>query len=118
LKEGLVKGCAHITGGGIAENLPRVLSSGSNLAMEVDVASWKKPDIFNWLAGMGPVEPDMMFRTFNCGIGMVLVVPSLKADAVLQRLTEKGDGAVRIGSVVERRGSEQTFSIAQLLHQT
>uniref|UniRef100_A0A7I4YK16 Trifunctional purine biosynthetic protein adenosine-3 n=1 Tax=Haemonchus contortus TaxID=6289 RepID=A0A7I4YK16_HAECO len=105
LKEGLVKGCAHITGGGIAENLPRVLSSGSNLAMEVDVASWKKPDIFNWLAGMGPVEPDMMFRTFNCGIGMVLVVPTQKADAVLQRLTEKGDGAVRIGSVVERRGT-------------
>ncbi|KAK6039010.1 putative phosphoribosylformylglycinamidine cyclo-ligase, partial [Cooperia oncophora] len=105
LKEGLVKGCAHITGGGIEENLPRVLDNDSQLSMEVDAASWKKPEIFNWLAGMGPVESSMMLRTFNCGIGMVLVVAASKTDEVIQRLQESGEHAVHIGRVVRRQGS-------------
>ncbi|VDL66496.1 unnamed protein product [Nippostrongylus brasiliensis] len=65
MKDGLVNGCAHITGGGIAENVIRVLDHDGPLAIEVDASTWKKPEIFNWIAGMGPVDTTEMLRTFN-----------------------------------------------------
>ncbi|KAJ1360550.1 hypothetical protein KIN20_019551 [Parelaphostrongylus tenuis] len=105
LKEGLVKGCAHITGGGIEENAIRILDSTASLALEVDAASWKKPEIFEWLAAMGPVTANIMMRTFNCGIGMVILVDASKANAVLQRLINGGETPVRIGGVVKRQGN-------------
>lgn len=105
LREGLVKGCAHITGGGITENAIRILNRDGPLAMEVDAASWKKPKMFNWLSAMGPVEPEMMLRTFNCGIGMVLVVAASHVDSVMQRLLDSGEFPICIGNIVRRQGS-------------
>jgi len=87
----LVSAMAHITGGGITENLPRVLPKG--LGAVVDTASWKVPPIFQYLQKIGQVPEDDMMRTFNMGIGMVLVVPARnfrKVQKVLERAGEKG----------------------------
>ncbi|VDO19875.1 unnamed protein product [Heligmosomoides polygyrus] len=114
LREGLVKGCAHITGGGITENAIRILNRDGPLAMEVDAASWKKPKMFNWLSAMGPVEPEMMLRTFNCGIGMVLVVAASHVDSVMQRLLDSGEFPICIGNIVRRQGSERNFLLFEM----
>ncbi|KAK6749010.1 hypothetical protein RB195_001553 [Necator americanus] len=110
LVDGLVKGCAHITGGGIEENAVRVLDSKGNLALEVDASSWPKPEIFNWLAAMGPVAPSAMLRTFNCGIGMVLVVAPSHAIELEHRLMKIGECSYRIGKVVKRKQSLISFT--------
>ncbi|EYC36977.1 hypothetical protein Y032_0838g2606 [Ancylostoma ceylanicum] len=104
LKDRLVKGCAHITGGGIEENAIRVLDSKGDLALEVDASSWPKLEIFNWLAAAGPVNTGAMLRTFNCGIGMVLVVAPSQAKELEDRLLEMGERSYRIGKVVRREG--------------
>ncbi|CAJ0602037.1 unnamed protein product [Cylicocyclus nassatus] len=104
LKAGLVKGCAHITGGGIEENAIRVLYSKGDLAMEVDASSWEKPEIFNWLSAMGPVNVDAMLRTFNCGIGMILLVAACHAEEIMERLEQAKEHAYCIGKVVKRIG--------------
>ncbi len=89
-----IKALAHITGGGLLENLPRVLPPG--LAIELDATTWSLPPVFRWLAEAGPIEPSELARTFNCGIGMAAVVAGAAADAVARRLT----GARAIGRVV------------------
>uniref|UniRef100_A0A0K0DPK4 phosphoribosylformylglycinamidine cyclo-ligase n=1 Tax=Angiostrongylus cantonensis TaxID=6313 RepID=A0A0K0DPK4_ANGCA len=104
LKEGFVKGCAHITGGGVEENAVRMLDPTASLALKVDATSWKKPAIFDWLAAMGPVTASTMMRTFNCGIGFVLVVAASDVSAVEQRLIDASETPVRIGSVVKKQG--------------
>ena len=86
----LVSGMAHITGGGITDNLPRILAKG--LGAVVDRASWQPPPVFEHLQQLGSVEPDEMFRTFNMGIGLICVVPAekvKKAKAVLNRANER-----------------------------
>ncbi|APV48257.1 phosphoribosylformylglycinamidine cyclo-ligase [Betaproteobacteria bacterium GR16-43] len=95
-----VHGIAHITGGGLVENIPRVIPE--NLCARVDRKTWKRPAIFDWLQRMGRVAEDEMARTFNCGIGMVLIVPRAESDAVLRGLTAHGIGATVIGAIVER----------------
>lgn len=98
----------HITGGGLPGNLPRVLPAG--LAVEVDVASWTWPRIFTWLAERGPVTTTEMWRTFNCGVGMVAVVaPAAAADA-LAVLAERGVPAWELGRVVERSDDAPTVA--------
>jgi len=98
-RAGRVKGMAHITGGGITDNLPRVLPEGT--AARVDRSRWKPPAIFEYLQNRGEVPDDDMFRTFNMGIGMILVVGAGDADRVLARLVESGEsGAVLIGDIV------------------
>jgi len=87
---GIVHGMAHITGGGITENLPRILPRGT--AAVVDVASWPVPPLFEHLQHLGNVEQDEMMRTFNMGIGMIVVVRAedvKKAKAVLNRANER-----------------------------
>ncbi|PXA88018.1 phosphoribosylformylglycinamidine cyclo-ligase [Caulobacter sp. D4A] len=97
---GALKALAHITGGGFPENIPRVLPK--HLAAEVDLDSIPVPPVFSWLAKTGGVEPKEMLRTFNCGIGMIVVVASENAQAVTDILTNEGEIVVPLGRMVER----------------
>jgi phosphoribosylformylglycinamidine cyclo-ligase len=93
-----VKGIVHITGGGFYDNIPRVLTQGT--AAEIAPGSWPIPPIFALLQQWGSVTDFEMFRTFNMGIGMVLVVPEREADEVIEALAVRGERAFRIGQVV------------------
>lgn len=93
-----LKGLAHITGGGLTENIPRVLPDG--LGAILDRASWPRYPIFEWLADSGVPAPEL-YRTFNCGIGMVIVTAAADADRTVQIFTELGETAAIIGTVVE-----------------
>ncbi len=90
-----VKALSHITGGGLLENLPRVLPDGIDAV--IDTASWQWPAVFNWLQETGNVETREMYRTFNCGVGMVLCVAPEDADSAIAHLAEQGLTAWRIG---------------------
>lgn len=93
-----VKGMAHITGGGLTENIPRVLPSGT--AVAIDVAAWTLPPLFQWLQQTGHVSDHEMRRTFNCGIGMVVIVAAADAERATQFLTAQGETVYRLGEVV------------------
>jgi phosphoribosylformylglycinamidine cyclo-ligase len=97
LERGQVKGLAHITGGGITENLPRILPDGC--AADIDLSSWTVPAIFGLLQKYGSISRDEMYRAFNMGIGLVIACPSDEAQQVLDGLTGAGEHAVRIGVV-------------------
>jgi phosphoribosylformylglycinamidine cyclo-ligase len=88
---------AHITGGGLLENIPRVLPD--NMQAVIDQNSWQLPDVFKWLQDNGNVELNEMYRTFNCGVGMVLIVSAEEADAVEASLNSNGDTAWRLGNI-------------------
>ena len=92
-----VKGLAHITGGGISENLPRIL--GADLHAEVDTSSWQPGAIFDWLADRGNIELAEMRRTFNCGIGMVVVVAEDDVARAIASLSSHGENAWHLGRV-------------------
>ena len=94
-----VRGCAHITGGGITDNLPRILHDG--LGADIDVASWDQGPVFDWLADVGGVTIDEMRRTFNCGVGMIVAVPPDSVDRSLEILAERGERAWLIGRVTD-----------------
>ncbi len=100
LRTGGVKAFAHITGGGLVENIPRVLPEG--LAAGVDAGAWAVPDVFRWLAQAGDIAPMEMERTFNCGIGMVAVVAPEKAEMVSLAMKEAGETVHAIGRLIER----------------
>jgi phosphoribosylformylglycinamidine cyclo-ligase len=100
MREITVKGMAHITGGGITGNVPRVLPD--NVTAVIDAAAWTWPAIFQWLQTNGNVELAEMHRTFNCGIGMVVVVAAADADAALRFLGEQGETVYRLGEVHSR----------------
>ena len=97
---GAIKALAHITGGGFPENIPRVLPK--HLAAEIDLAAVKAPAVFSWLAKTGGVEAHEMLRTFNCGVGMIVVVPADKADTVAAVLSAEGESVFRLGRMVAR----------------
>ena len=92
-----VKGMAHITGGGLLDNIPRVLPEG--LTAELQAGSWQLPKLFEWLRDAGNVAMGEMYRVFNCGIGMVLVLSSQDAEAATRILTEAGETVYRIGRI-------------------
>ncbi|MGM0502386.1 MAG: phosphoribosylformylglycinamidine cyclo-ligase [Bacillota bacterium] len=92
-----VNGIAHITGGGLIENLPRVLPEGTTAV--IDSSSWQRPQIFNLIQQYGEVETKEMYRTFNMGIGMTLVVPAEQAEEVMETAQELGEEAYMIGEV-------------------
>jgi phosphoribosylformylglycinamidine cyclo-ligase len=96
VRAGIAKGFAHITGGGLTENIPRVLPEG--LGVKLDAASWTLPPVFRWMAKVGGLPAAELARTFNCGIGMIAVVSPENLNAALDALTEIK--AVQIGAVV------------------
>jgi phosphoribosylformylglycinamidine cyclo-ligase len=95
LRDGAIKGMAHITGGGITDNLPRVLPDGTEAV--VDLAAWEVPPIFRWLATAGAVPQSDMLRAFNMGVGLVIVVAAPDQDRVLRALA---DPAARVIGVI------------------
>jgi len=97
-----VKGMAHITGGGLTENVPRVLPGG--VAAQLDAAKWPRPEVFKWLQQTGNVAEDEMWRTFNCGIGMVLVVAREHAAPAKALLEREGERVFEIGAVEKSSG--------------
>lgn len=94
-----IKGMAHITGGGLLENPPRILPEGTHL--QIDYGSWKIPPVFALIASHGPVEAMEMLRTFNMGVGFVLITEQQEAERILQWLRERGEPAGIIGKVVQ-----------------
>ncbi len=97
-----VHALAHITGGGLTENLPRVLPDGAQA--QIDLGSWNFPDIFKWLQKQGNVSLPDMLTTFNCGIGMIVVVAPEHEKAALEKLSELGETAFAIGNLVAAEG--------------
>jgi phosphoribosylformylglycinamidine cyclo-ligase len=104
MKSLTVKGMAHITGGGLLENVPRVLPG--NVVAQLDSKAWHTPALFDWLSEMGNVAPQEMYRTFNCGIGMVVIVAGKDTDASLKQLNAAGERATVIGAVRAREDDE------------
>lgn len=102
VRAGGVHGLAHITGGGLTENPPRVLPEG--LACEIDLGTWTLPPVFRWLATQANMAEPELLKTFNCGIGMILVVAEDRADALSAHLAEAGETVTRMGRVVEGQG--------------
>ena len=98
-----IKGMAHITGGGLTENVPRVLPEGVHA--EIELGSWKPGPVFDWLAVTGRIAPGEMRRTFNCGVGMVVVVADGDADAAIEHLGAEGLEAWRLGRVAPGSGA-------------
>jgi len=93
---------AHITGGGLLENIPRSLPSGCSAIL--DKQTWELPPVFQWLAEAGGVAEEEMHRTFNCGIGMTIIVGPGKAEAALQLLSDQGLICWGLGSITEGNG--------------
>lgn len=102
IRAGGVHALAHITGGGLTENPPRVLPEG--LACEIDLTAWTLPPVFRWLATTANIAEAEMLKSFNCGIGMILVVEASRADDLSALLAAEGETVVRLGHVVEGEG--------------
>ncbi|MGI4876326.1 MAG: phosphoribosylformylglycinamidine cyclo-ligase [Janthinobacterium lividum] len=97
LKAGEINALAHITGGGLLENIPRILPAGCHA--RIDAAAWPQPPLFAWLQAQGRIEPGELARTFNCGIGMVLSVALERVDALISALSQAGETVHIIGTV-------------------
>jgi phosphoribosylformylglycinamidine cyclo-ligase len=108
-----VKGLCHITGGGFTENIPRVLPAGCGVAL--DAARIAVPPVFRWLATQGGVAQAEMLRTFNCGVGMVMVVARDRAFAVAETLREAGETVAALGEVVPVTGDETRVAVGGTL---
>ena len=114
LREARIKGLAHITGGGLLENIPRVLPGDVHAVIDAD--AWEQPRLMAFLQAQGQIEPEEMARTFNCGIGMAVVVAADEAEAVAAALDKAGETVFRIGAIEAGprgctvRGSVETWS--------
>ena len=114
IRDGLIDGLAHITGGGLLENIPRILPEGAHAMVDAD--SWEQPRLMAFLQAQGNIEPGEMARTFNCGTGMVLAVAPEKVEVVMDRLSGASETAFRIGFIeggprgCTVRGSRGTWS--------
>ncbi|MEO1108348.1 MAG: phosphoribosylformylglycinamidine cyclo-ligase [Pseudomonadota bacterium] len=102
IRAGGVHALAHITGGGLTENLPRVLPEG--LGAQIDLNAWDMQQVFNWMAETGGISEAEMLKTFNCGIGMIVVCAADQADALSALLTDAGETVSRIGTVTDAEG--------------
>ncbi len=106
VRAGGVHALAHITGGGLTENLPRVLPE--DLGADIDLNAWKLPTVFKWMAETGGIAEAEMLKTFNCGIGMILSVSADRADALVKVLEDEGENVVRLGTVTKGAGMRYT----------
>lgn len=113
IREGLIHGLAHITGGGLLENLPRILPEGAHAQVDADL--WEQPRLMAFLQAQGAIEPAEMARTFNCGVGMVLAVAESDVAAITERLEAAGETVCTVGKVASGdrgctvRGSQGTW---------
>jgi phosphoribosylformylglycinamidine cyclo-ligase len=114
VRSGQVKGMAHITGGGLLENIPRVLPDG--LHAHVDADGWEQPRLMAFLQAQGNIEPGEMARTFNCGVGMAVIVDKADVAAVTEALEAAGETVLRVGHIAEGEkgctvtGGDETWS--------
>lgn len=95
-----VKGIAHITGGGLTENIPRVLPD--NVQININSASWQWPELFRWLQQEGNIDTPEMYTTFNCGVGLVLIIDKQDCQAAVNTLTSLGENAWELGTISKR----------------
>jgi len=112
IKESQVNALAHITGGGLTENIPRVIPE--NCKAVIDTQSWELPPVFKWLQQAGNVQMREMYRTFNCGVGMVIAVPQRAKDQALQLLQALGEQAFVIGHITKADAGEHQVELAGL----
>ena len=110
IRAGGVHAAAHITGGGITENLPRVLPD--ELGADIDLGAWPLPPVFRWMAEVGGTDQSEMLKTFNSGIGMILAVAADRADALADLLAAEGETVHRIGRVTAGQGVRYTGTLA------
>lgn len=108
IEQGGVKALAHITGGGLTENIPRILPD--HLAASITVSNWECPAIFQWLSDAGSVAEEEMLRTFNCGIGMIIVVSADSADSLCDVLSSAGEIPSIIGSLTKRTSADSAVT--------
>ncbi len=99
-----VHAISHITGGGLLENIPRVMPE--HLAAKLDANSWELPEIFQWLQAKGNIDTSEMHRVLNCGVGMVVIVPKESSNDAIKLLNSEGEKAWLIGEVVESKGEQ------------
>ncbi|WP_435168223.1 phosphoribosylformylglycinamidine cyclo-ligase [Falsirhodobacter sp. 1013] len=109
IRDGGVHALAHITGGGLTENLPRVLPEG--LGATIDLNAWTLPPVFRWLAEVSGIQQPELLKTFNCGIGMILAVSADRADALEALLAGQGETVTRLGHVTEGEGVSYTGTL-------
>lgn len=108
-----IHGLAHITGGGITDNLPRILPPATYA--EIDLGTWQLPSVFQWLRTNGPVTTSEMLRTFNCGMGMLLVVPDASAVALRSLLQQHGETVTKIGEIRGGKSPERVVYRGDLI---
>jgi phosphoribosylformylglycinamidine cyclo-ligase len=109
IRAGGVHALAHITGGGLTENLPRVLPQGLGAAIDLD--TWTLPPVFRWMAEIGGIADAEVLKTFNCGVGMILAVDAAQADALTTLLADMGEDVTRIGGVTDTPGMIYTGTL-------
>ena len=107
-----VHALSHITGGGLLENVPRVLPA--HLTARIDVRAWQRPAVFDWLQQQGNVAEREMYRVLNCGIGMIVAIPADQADAATRHLEAAGERVYRLGEIVARDGEEEQVRLENL----
>ncbi|MEC8580256.1 MAG: phosphoribosylformylglycinamidine cyclo-ligase [Pseudomonadota bacterium] len=110
VRAGGVHALAHITGGGLTENLPRVLPE--DMGATIDLDTWTLPAVFAWMRELGGMNDAEMLKTFNCGLGMILVVSADEAEALEALLTEQGESVFRIGTVTDQPGVDYSGKLA------
>jgi len=110
LRAGGVHALTHITGGGLSENIPRALNEGQGIAIDLD--AWDLPPVFKWLMAQGDMDQAEMLKTFNCGVGMVLIVDPAKEGALCECLRELGEDPVTIGEVTAEAGVQYSGTLS------
>ena len=108
-KLGNIKACAHITGGGLIDNLPRVIPN--NLNAKIYGNNIKPNNVFNWIKNLGNITSKEMLKTFNCGVGMCVIVDSAKADEVLENFIRQGEEAAIIGKIEAKSNSKRVLIV-------
>jgi phosphoribosylformylglycinamidine cyclo-ligase len=112
IKKSQVNALSHITGGGLLENIPRVLPQSAKAV--IDINSWQMPEVFRWIQTLGNVDSREMYRTLNCGIGMVIVVPADTADVALQILKDAGEAPFIVGEIAAASAGEEQVQLLGL----
>lgn len=109
IKKVPVNALSHITGGGLLENIPRVLPDSAKAV--IDTNAWALPPVFDWLQKAGNVETREMYRTFNCGVGMVIAVPADRADEAIRTLNDAGEQALVVGRIAAAQAGEERVQL-------